>query len=60
MYSAHDSNVAGAMAGLNLTSWECLIDEWWYNKYNDNINCNQRPYFAASIIMELHNNDGNY
>ncbi|KRX10564.1 hypothetical protein PPERSA_05384 [Pseudocohnilembus persalinus] len=60
MYSAHDSNVAGAMAGLNLTSWECLIDEWWYNKYNDQINCNQRPYFAASIIMELHNNDGNY
>jgi hypothetical protein len=35
MYSAHDNNVAGAMAGLDLTSWECLIDEWWYGKFND-------------------------
>ena len=24
----------------------------------DALNCNQRPYYAASIIVELHMNDG--
>ena len=53
MYSAHDTNVAEVMGGLNLTNYKCLMDKY-FNKTTESLNCNNRPYFAASILIELH------
>ena len=56
MYSCHDSNLAAIMTGLNFTNYKCLLDEFVHGRH-DALNCNHRPYFAASILLELHSEE---
>lgn len=59
MYSAHDSNLASVITALNFSNYECLMDKF-FNNTNHALNCVDRPYYAASIIFELHLINGQY
>lgn len=58
IFSAHDTNLAQVGATLNFSSWQCQFDRWFKGS-TDALNCIYKPYFAASIIMELYSDDEN-
>ena len=54
IFSAHDTTLQPFMAALNLTSWNCILDQL-EGKWNDNGNCVAGyPVFATQIMFELH------
>ena len=56
MLSGHDANLMSMMVGLNITSYQCLLDKYFKNQTSE-LNCYPRPYFASSLIIELHEVD---
>lgn len=57
--SAHDTFVATLSAALNITSWECILDTYRQDKLADDCEYDF-PAFSSNILLELHNNDGQY
>lgn len=55
MLSAHDANLALVQRGLNISNYECLLEKYYTNQ-TTYLNCENRPGFASSIILELYNN----
>lgn len=56
MYSAHDVNIANLQYIFNISNFECLYAGLVTAKnYTSTPNCQLRPNFAASVILELWN-----
>lgn len=54
IFSAHDTTLQPFMAALNLTSWNCILDQL-EGKINEIGNCVAGyPVFATQIMFELH------
>lgn len=47
------------MVGLNISSYQCLMD-LFYKGSTSAINCEDKPLFAASLIVELHKINGEF
>lgn len=62
LFSGHYLTLTPIMAGLNITSWECLIDKF-NGISNSKLNCEEGyPIYASQILIELHsilNEDNN-
>lgn len=57
MLSAHDTTLQPFMAALNLTSWECILEQIETNEIFEMGNCVPGyPIFASQILFELHSN----
>jgi hypothetical protein len=52
MLSGHDIDIAQMMTSLNISSWQCIYDQWFKGS-TDALNCYWRPYYASSLILEL-------
>ena len=57
IFSAHDTTLQPYMASLNLTNWECLLDQYEAKNDSKKGNCIAGyPIFASQLIVELHSN----
>ena len=56
MLSAHDSNVASLQTALNITSAECLYDEY-RGRGDQHLQCKVPPRYTANLIMEFHESE---
>ena len=54
MFSAHDSNVGPALTFLNFSTAICIEDKWKNRDLSKYLNCEDGPDFAASLLVELH------
>ena len=41
------------MAGLNFSDFNCLM-ELWFDGHTSALNCENRPFYAANVLIELH------
>lgn len=55
--SCHSSNLWPILTLFNLTSTDCLTQKWNGDPVTA-INCVIPPYFAANLIVELHEDNG--
>lgn len=44
------------MVGLGFSDYKCNLERFWQGS-TETLNCNYRPYYAASIIVELYVDD---
>lgn len=58
MFSAHDITLINILAGLNYTSYECLIEGWNKGRVFEKT-CKVYPTYASNLIIELHQNENN-
>ncbi|KRX05924.1 hypothetical protein PPERSA_01002 [Pseudocohnilembus persalinus] len=56
MVSASDTNLQYVMPLLNITSIDCIMEQYDSGTYSQ-LNCQQKPRFATSMMIELHEND---
>ena len=55
IYSAHDTTLGLLMTAFNLTSFECIYNNFLFK--NQTENCEMFPGYAASLILELFKKD---
>jgi len=61
IFSAHDTTLQPYLAALNLTSWECLLNQINSGNVVSQGSCVAGyPVFASQIIFELHSNETQY
>mmetsp|Transcript_6766 Transcript_6766/g.924 ORF Transcript_6766/g.924 Transcript_6766/m.924 type:complete len:86 (+) Transcript_6766:104-361(+) len=58
-YSAHDVNLHEILTAFNMTSFDCTYELYTTGHTEKSRNCVHRPWFAASLILELYEDEKN-
>lgn len=53
LYLTHDTDIAGLMLDLNMTTTECVEERYRFGTTKE-INCNSKLEFASTSTLELH------